>query len=180
MDNKKIFKAFEFVTNSLSNKKYKFSETNKKTETVKKWKKLLSLHYKENFISLGDNFLFEYLLFQSNRYRNSDVIAENFLWYFGKNAVSKWLSKSEHWRWAVAQSIGQGKFILYEDNFYNHINGDSDLKKLNKYYERIRKKNNLHECVDKTDMFNPSSINCIRCSNKKSCKEIKKWKINEK
>jgi hypothetical protein len=176
MDNKKIFKAFEFVTNSLGEKKHKSSETPQKKIIIKKWIEVLNLHYKENFISLGDRFLWDYLLFQCNRYRDSEVTNDNFIWFFGKKAVSKWLSKSEHWRWAISQSIGEGRFSIYENDFYNYINEDLDLKKLNKYYEKIRKNNNLYECINKTDMFNPASISCIRCINKKSCKEIKKLK----
>ena len=50
MDNKKIFRAFEFVTNSLGAKNYKFSETNQKTD--RPWIDLIDYNH-ESFRPIG-------------------------------------------------------------------------------------------------------------------------------
>jgi len=176
---KKLLLGYEFFQRVMGNPNYRLHMSSSKRKTVDKWFILIKDHYRENYISLGDNFLWEYLIFQSNRYIDSEVQAESFSWIFGKKAVERWISRHEAWRWASAQCFGTCRYNIYEHEFYDFLNEvkvPDSQKKLSEYYESIRKKQEIGLCAIQTPLFNVLSISCIRCPSKADCKKIKKHK----
>lgn len=156
--------------------KYGFNLSKTKKSLLDKWLLGVKDFYGERFVSLGDNFLWEYLMFQTNRYIDSEVQMETFSWIFGNKAMTRWFERSEHWRWGTSQGFGTGRFNIYESDFYEYINEikvPTAKKALEDHYEEIRAKQNLSFCVLRTPLYNVLSISCIRCPWKEDCKKIK-------
>jgi len=176
---RKLGLGYEFFIKVMGKPNYSFTMSSSKKKLYDNWVAIIKDHYGETFISLGDNFLWEYIIFQLNRYSDSEITVEPFSWFFGKKAAGRWIEKHEAWRWASSQTFGVSEYQLYENDFTDYINEVKEPNSaavLRKHHESIRLHQNLARCVVSTPLYNVLSISCIKCPFKDDCKQIKRHK----
>jgi hypothetical protein len=170
-----IIRAYEFfMKNTTIHSTYGFELTKTKKILLDKWIKFVKDKYGESYQSLGPHFVYEYLLFQINRYYDSDKYLDKdvFGWFFGKKAFDRWIDRHIYWRNGVSKGVMK-KFKFYEADVVKYILDDNINRSKNmmkEYEDKFRRDQNWDRCLILTTLYHPGTAACRSCPHKEDCK----------
>lgn len=116
---------------------------------------------------IGDNWLFDFFLFQFNRYHNqktrfgTGIVHLN--WVIGKKALESWKNRTE-------------QELFYIDDFRQKYNLKNPLipkiqhKLSEDHFNNIRKRKNIVDCLN-FSLYEEKNVICRFCENKLICKQ---------
>ena len=167
-----------FIKSSSTNPEYSFSLTAAKTKTISRFIDMVKDQYGDSFIGIGHGWIFNYTLFQINRYYDSLEFDNRdvFSWFYGPKAFDRWVNKAPGWRYGIAHGL-QSKFKFTEKDVIDYMGGNisSDLDVVMKSYEdSTRKKKDFAQCILRTTLYHPMTRSCRTCPAKKDCKDLLK------
>jgi hypothetical protein len=158
----KVAKMYEYMFVEVSGRKnYTFSPTKAQTTMINNF-----IKSKEQ--QIGNNWLFEYFLFQFNRYYDKKTRFGTGIvqlsWVVGKKALSNWKNKKDGETFYVDEF--RRKFELK-----NPLIPKKQLKLSEEYFNIKRKAGNVVEC-NQLNLYKEKNIVCRFCNNKLICKEL--------
>lgn len=170
----RIVELFEEIIQKVSgDKNYSLKSQKTNKSIVDSFITLLDEDY--GIESVGEYLLYQYFSFQLNYWCEKDTrFGKKFQlgWFIGKKAYERWQNKTELELYHSYKTASKYNF------YYKHKTGSFVDDKIREY-EEIEKKRfdgdeRIANCLQTTTLYHPKSINCIRCSEKKLCKELLK------
>lgn len=164
---KNICLVYEYLYCEVSNKKwYRFKPINRDKKLI------TNLINRVGEDKIGDEWIFNYFLYQFSRYHDLDtkygrgIVLLN--WLTGQKAYDKWLNKSEQEVYMVQEF--KVKYGL-KNPLKIEVKIDKEIAKSYFDKERLRFFNTdrgLIHCME-NELYNPNNFNCKMCKNKNIC-----------
>ena len=149
-------------------RRYQFIERDEKV--LKNFSSLIYDMYNDG---AGEEWLFEYLTFQFNKYSSADTkMTVQLNWIFGKKALKMWRERNiEHHKYFDNQFLE--KYNIKKKDLIKQPAIQLSKEYLSKERNRFSNINRkfLH-CVE-LDLYDEKSPDCMFCANKKKCEKLK-------
>ncbi len=146
------------------------------------------LHKEYNLHCVGNQFLWDYFLFQFNYWHElnlqngfSDKIV--IAWIVGKKAFKRWTQRDKEFDWAIDKSeiieaYGLDQKYLFRLTESLHEKPQTKIqsvpfdssKRIRKEYLNTDK--GFAICIEQTTLFDPKDFSCLKCNNRTDCKEL--------
>lgn len=166
-----------FYKKKYKNEKYEFKPSDKTIKQLDKY--LISLKKNYNLQSLGENFLWNYFIFQFNYWEGCDIasfskrIVPSYI--IGDKAIERWLERDQQYDWLFDKCEFISNYGLSKNDLKIakiHIyKGNHEINIKLKYFNTT---NGFDLCLTMTTLFNDKHLCCLECKFKKQCKEILK------
>lgn len=156
---------FYYFYRKVFNRRYDFSDRDE--QYINKFISILQKEYQDG---IGEEWLFNYLSFQFNKYSNAETkMSLQLHWIYGKKALEMWKDRNlEHHQYF--DELFKQKFnIRRRDVIKNEtikISKDYKTKERNRFKDLTRR---LLHCVE-LSLYDENSIDCMVCKNKNKCK----------
>lgn len=145
---------------------------------------LLEIHKTVSLVSVGPEYLFNYLIFQFDYWNEKNVEFGDRITLsriFGKACVERFFNISKDYSWYNAKLTLNEKYSI-ESSIINDLIASTKLKdyKTIDRVEEIEKQRffnhpaALAHCIENTTLFNHRSSVCVGCKHKKICKSTLK------
>lgn len=142
---------------------------------------LIELHKRVGLLSIGKQFIFDYLTFQFNYWSELDQVKFGFKFsinkVFSKVALTRFLEKKQSFNWYLAKealrSKGLSESILFNTSTlvdHNLINEFEEREKLRFHNQDV----GIVHCTEHTTLYNGDSELCRTCRFSTLCKKILK------
>lgn len=160
-----IFKyQFAYFYRKSFNKRYELSD--KDNKYIENFLSSLQKEYQDG---IGEEWLFEYLSFQFNKYSEAETKMNVQLhWIYGKKALEKWKNRNlEHYQYfndlfRKRYNIKRVDIISLDKHL---LSKDYKSKERNRFLDRNRKLLHCRELL----LYDENSADCMICKNKKYC-----------
>lgn len=165
--------------------RYKFKPSKTTKAVCESFLKLIDKEY--SLYAVTENFLWDYFLFQWN-YWNNLTLENQFndkvviAYIVGKKAFERWKERDQEYDWQMEnydivkecsldkkELIQQVKMITAQKQAQTAKKFDSS-KPIRKKY--LNTDSGFAMCIEFTTLFDPTDMSCIRCQNRKDCKEL--------
>jgi len=174
-----ILDSFEYLYKRLrENNQYEHILTDKDGSLISNFLSKLDKQY--GLESIGKKFIFEYLVWQFDYWKDKDFKSMKGIplnWVLGDKAVERWEKKENfegQWfhifTWATSLGV---KWEEFEDCYKSDLIGLREFEE----DEKIRfwgSEQGLGNCINSTTLFNPKSKWCNICVFGSDCKELLK------
>lgn len=165
IENLKIY--YKYFNKKVFNNRIEFTEKNLKT--ISNFSILLLKEYGE---SIGEDWLFEYLTFQFNKFHSAETKMKLQLnWIYGKKALEKYKIRNDESSF-FNQRFRQDFNIRRRDLFRT---SNEPLSSVYKHRERnryIQSTEKLLHCIE-LRLYDEKTADCKFCKNRKYCQTIK-------
>jgi hypothetical protein len=157
---------FSYFYKKVFKKRYDFSDRDE--QYIQNFLSILQSGYQDG---VGEEWLFEYLLFQFNKYSSAETKMNIQLhWIYGKKALGMWKDRNlEHHQYFDEQfqeqyNIKRRDVIVEEPQ---NVSKEYKKKERNRFVDLSRR---LIHCYE-LSLFDESCIDCMMCKNKNKCKK---------
>lgn len=163
--NENIKYQFSYFYKKILGREYIYTDRDEKL--LNNFSKLLYKRYQE---SIGESWLFDFILFQMNKFCLANTkMSLQLNWIFGKKALESWKERNtEHLEYFTDQfreRFNIKRSDIVEVNFKEPILEEYFSRERNRFKNKYRKY--LH-CRD-LKLFNEKSVDCRFCKMKKNC-----------
>lgn len=166
-----------FYSKRYANKKYKFVPSEKSLKLISTFLNLISK--KHLLVTLGDQFLWNYFVFQFKYWSELDIksfsekIQPSYI--IGKKAVERWFLRDIEYDYLFQRcdfietyGLSKNDVIQQEKHAYK---GDHEINIKTKFHNTP---NGFDLCLTMTTLYNHKHICCMSCNYRSDCKAILK------
>lgn len=165
--------------------RYKFKRTKTTKSVCESFLKIVDEEY--SLYAVTENFLWEYFLFQWQYWNDlslenkfSDKVAIAYI--VGKKAFDRWKERDKEYDWQIESYKIVKEYNLDKKELVKDIQKIREQKQaqtvkrfdssagIRKKY--LNSKQGFAMCTEFTTLFDPKDMSCIRCQNRKDCKEL--------
>lgn len=156
---------FAYFYRKVFNRRYDFSDRDE--QHINKFISILQKEYQDG---IGEEWLFDYLSFQFNKYSSAETKMNLQLhWVYGKKALEMWRDRNlDHHQYFDGLFIEKFNIrkrdVIEEHNI--SISKDYRKRERNRFSDTNRR---LIHCSE-LSLYDENSIDCMMCKNKNKCK----------
>lgn len=165
-----------FYQKVYSAPKYKFSYTETSQKLVTKFLQFCDKKWKIQ--TLGENFLWNYLLFQFQYWDGLEIVSFNnkinFSFIFGEKAYKRYVDRDVEYDWQLQESNLVSKYKITQDDFSSLFSKSQSSV----FYQNptrligLNTLNGLNNCLEFTTLYDFKDVSCILCKYKEECKKL--------
>ena len=165
-----------FYQKIYSQPKYNFNYTEKSERVVTKFLGFCDKRW--SILTLGKNFMWNYLLFQFQYWDGLTITSFNqkmdFTFIFGEKAFKRYIDRDVEYDWQTEESRLISKYGLSEGS-YNRLFKE---RKENEFYRHptrlatLNQPTGLNNCLQLTTLYDFKDLSCLLCIYKTECKKL--------
>lgn len=180
MTDRIVQKAFEyFFRKFYCQDKYQFHYT---PNTLKMYENLVKeINKKYNVLSLGDNFIWRYCIFQFAYWQDLTISTPSnkltFAHIFGKKAVDRYFMRDRDYDWQLESNNILARYKMNQSEFNIHIGQKEDEIEFSNSPIRLKFLNTdkgFATCLAQTTLIDRRDTSCLSCNFQDQCIEALK------